>query len=182
MLINETFFFTLPLFIAGFLHHFLIIKNNLLPALAKPVDFNFKFAKRRLFGDSKTFRGFIVMALLTGFFMWLLNICFGIPLKFNSFFSGMLLGLGYSLGELPNSFFKRSLGIKESAPTPGFSGLLLHALDQTDSVIGALVFLLIIYSPTLNLIIVLFLIGTILHILVDTSLYLFGYKKGILKQ
>jgi hypothetical protein len=58
----------------------------------------------------------------------------------------------------------------------------LHILDQTDSVIGSLIFLPIIYSPSLILIIILFLLGTALHVLVDLFLYLYGYKKSILKR
>ncbi len=182
MFIKEILFFTLPLFISGFLHHFFIIKNDFFRVLAKPVDFNLKFGKKRLFGDSKTFRGFITVILLTGFFTWVINAFFRIPLKLNSFASGIFLGLGYSLGELPNSFLKRRLGIKESCSAPGFIGAVLHIIDQTDSVIGSLFFLPIVYSPSLILIITLFLAGTILHLLVDISLYLFGYKKSLLNR
>lgn len=182
MLLKETILFTLPLFIAGLLHHFFIIKYNLFEFLAKPIDSHLKFGNKRFFGDSKTFRGFITVILFTGFSMVAINAFFGIPLKLNSFLSGMVLGLGYSLGELPNSFLKRRFGIKESSLPHGSLGLLLHILDQIDSVIGSLIFLPIIYFPSLILIIILFFIGTTLHILVDASLYLFGYKKSILKR
>ena len=182
MLLKETILFTLPLFIAGLLHHLLIIKYNLFEFLSKPIDFHIKLANKRLLGNSKTFRGFVMVVLFTGFSMGIINAFLEIPLKLNPFLAGMVLGLGYSLGELPNSFLKRRLGIKESSLPHGSFGLLLHILDQTDSVIGSLIFLPIIYSPSLILIIVLFFVGTALHILVDASLYLFGYKKSILNQ
>jgi Na+-transporting NADH:ubiquinone oxidoreductase subunit NqrD len=177
MLLKETALFTLPLFIAGLVHHFFIIKYNFFEFLAKPIDFHLKLGNRRFFGDSKTFRGFITVILFTGFSMVAINAFLGIPLKLNSFLSGMLLGLGYSLGELPNSFLKRRLNIRESSLPHGAFGLLLHILDQTDSVIGSLILLPVIYSPSSILIIILFSLGTTLHILVDLLLYLYGYKE-----
>ena len=147
MLIKETLFFTIPLLISGLAHHFLIIKYDLLAFLAKPVDFNLMLRKKRLFGDAKTFRGFAIVILVTGFSMWAINIFFRIPLKFNPFLSGMLAGLGYSLGELPNSFIKRRTGVKESSLASGALGSLLRILDQTDSVIGSLLILPVIYHP-----------------------------------
>lgn len=182
MLLKETALFTLPLLIAGLLHHFFIIKYNLFEFLAKPIDFHLKLGNRRFFGDSKTFRGLITVILFTGFSMVVINALLGIPLKLNSFLSGILLGFGYSLGELPNSFLKRRFNIKESSIPRGSFGLILHILDQTDSVVGSLIFLPIIYSPSSILIIILFLLGTTLHILVDLFLYLYGYKKSILKR
>ena len=140
MLLKETTLFTLPLLIAGLLHHFFIIKYNLFEFLAKPIDFHLKLGNRRFFGDSKTFRGFIAVILFTGFSMVAINVLLGIPLKLNSFLSGMLLGFGYSLGELPNSFLKRRFSIKESSLPHGSFGLILHILDQTDSVIGSLIY------------------------------------------
>jgi hypothetical protein len=182
MLIKEILFFTLPLLISGFVHHFLVIRYGLWAFLAKPVDFNLKLGGKRLFGDSKTFRGFIVVILITGISMWAINLFFRIPLKYNPFLSGMLVGLGYSLGELPNSFLKRRLGVRETSPAAGILRPLLRILDQVDSVIGSLLFLPVIYHPYLFLVLALFLAGTTLHVLVDISLYLFGYKTGLIKK
>ncbi len=182
MLARETLFFILPLLISGSLHHFLVIKNNSFRILAKPVDFGIKFGNRRLFGDSKTFRGFLVVIFLIGFFMWAINAFFCIRLNLNPFVSGALLGLGYSLGELPNSFLKRRLGVKESRSAPGFLGAVLYIIDQTDSIIGSLIFLPLVYSPSLTLVVTLFVCGSVAHAFVDICLYLFGYKKALLSK
>ena len=63
----------LPLLFSGVVHHFLIIKHDLLKLLKIPVDFDATFFGQRVFGDSKTFRGFIVMTIPTGIFMYLFS-------------------------------------------------------------------------------------------------------------
>src|SRR3990167_1084933 len=100
-------YLVLPLLFSGIIHHFLIIKHDLLKPLKVPVDFGATFFGQRIFGDSKTFRGFIVMVTLTGIFLYLLSFLYSsIRLVVSPFVAGSLLGLGYSLGELPTSFFK----------------------------------------------------------------------------
>ena len=116
---------------------FLIIKRNLLPVLAKPIDGGLQLGQKRLFGDSKTWRGFIAMAFLTGIIFWLFSVSLNLPLKIHPLSAGILLGLAYSLGELPNSFVKRMLGLKEGSIAKGPARLLQHLFDQTDSIIGA---------------------------------------------
>ena len=177
MFLKEITLFLLPLFIAGLIHHCLIIKRNLFAILAKPIDFGLTIGQKRLFGDSKTLRGFVAMAFLTGIMFWPLNFLLGLPLKIHPFLAGILLGLGYSLGELPNSFIKRMFGLKESSLINGPARILQHIFDQTDSVIGALLAFLLVYTPSMLLITVLFFTGTLLHIIVDLALYNFGYKK-----
>jgi hypothetical protein len=177
MLLKEITLFLLPLLLAGLMHHFLIIKRNLFPVLAKPIDGGLQLGQKRLFGDSKTWRGFIAMAFLTGIIFWPFSIFLNLPLKIHPLPAGILLGLAYSLGELPNSFIKRILGLKEGAITKGPARLIQHLFDQTDSIIGALLALPLLYAPSLSLIVFLFLAGTLLHITVDLALYAFGYKR-----
>lgn len=50
---------------------------------------------------------------------------------------GLLLGLGVVVGELPNSFLKRRLGVAPGALRRGPVGLALSVLDQGDLVLGA---------------------------------------------
>jgi len=177
MFFKEILLFLLPLFVAGLIHHFLIIKKNLFAFLAKPIDFGLKLGQKRLFGDSKTLRGFIAMAFLTGIIFWSINFLLQVPLKIHPLLSGILLGLGYSLGELPNSFIKRTFGLREGDLIKGPLRFLQHIFDQTDSIIGALLVLFLIYTPSVSLILVLFLTGTLLHVTIDLALYNFGYKK-----
>jgi CDP-diacylglycerol--serine O-phosphatidyltransferase len=141
---NELFFvwyLQLPVVIGGVLH-MVAVSRGWCAGLATPVH-------RGLFGANKTWRGFVLVPLFTaagtlpllpveaalgeggriGVALW--------PL------AGLLAGLGYMLGELPNSFVKRRLGIAPGAtPARGRLGFVL--MDQLDSGIGcALAFALL---------------------------------------
>ena len=177
MLVTEVIVFSFPVLTAGLIHHFLVVKYNWLPSLKKPIDGGLTWRGKRLLGDSKTFRGFLIVTVCSGLSMLLISPFITIPLKHNPFLCGSLLGFGYSLLELPNSFLKRRMGIREGTFARGFSKPLWSILDQTDSVIGALLFLPAVYAPSWGLIVVLFLGGTLLHIVIDGCLYRFGYKK-----
>ena len=69
------------------------------------------------------------------------------------------MGSGALVGDLIKSFFKRRLGIE-----PGDRFI---PFDQTDFVIGALVFILPVFDVTFNLFIVSLLLSFVLHILVN---------------
>ena len=168
----EILFFISPLFFAGIVHHFFIIRYNFCTFLAHPID-----GGLHIFGNKKTFRGFIFMTALTGFFLWVLNFYFLIDLKFHTFLSGMVLGFFYSLGELPNSFLKRRLGIKESILPKNKFYIIFKILDHIDSILGAIFGLFIIYNPSKILIINLFILGSLLHFIVDLILRKYSYKK-----
>lgn len=180
MLVTEVIVLSFPVLAAGLIHHFLVVRYNWLPSLKKPLDGGLTWRGRRLLGDSKTFRGFLIVTVCSGLFMFLVSPFITIPLKHSPFLSGSLLGFGYSLLELPNSFLKRRMGIREGAFAKGRSKPLWAILDQTDSVIGGLLFLPAVYTPSWRLIVVLFLVGTLLHVAIDGCLYRFGYKKGAL--
>ncbi len=175
MSLNEYLIFTIPLLAAGIIHHFLIIRYNLFAQIARPIDFGFTLRGARLLGKAKTFRGFAAMMIISGITMWWLNTILNIPLKFHAFISGAIIGFGYSLGELPNSFLKRRLGIKESEPAAG-PMKIFFLLDHTDSVVGSIISLFIIYSPSMALAAALFISGTSLHLALDGALYRFSYK------
>ena len=172
MLINEIIFFILPVLIAGIIHHFIIIHYNLLSPLAIPID-----GGQKIFGRSKTWRGFIIMIFLIALIIWILSYFINIQLAYNIFLSGAIIGLGYSLGELPTSFIKRRLGIAPSNSAYHSWKKLLYGLDQIDSVIGSIIALIIVYNPSNELIWSIFIVGTLLHLIVDSLLHNFGYKK-----
>lgn len=176
-MISEIFYFTTPLLASGLIHHFWVIKRGYLSSLVKPIDFNLTLNGKRLFGNSKTFRGFVVIISLSSITIGFLSLFSKIHLNYNPLVSGALLGLGYSLGELPNSFIKRRMGMKEGTQGRGKLGILFYFFDQVDSIVGSLIFLLVIYSPTWKLLVSLFLVGTTLHVAIDTFLYFKGYKQ-----
>lgn len=121
------------------------------------------------------------MAIISGFAMVLLSFFVDINLKLAPFFTGLIIGLGYSLGELPNSFIKRKLSISEGVTPKNYLGIFTYSIDQIDSILGAILAVFIVYKPSNQLIILLFFIGTILHIIIDYILYCVGYKKALSK-
>ena len=70
-----------------------------------------------------------------------------------------LMGFGALTGDLIKSFFKRRLGIRPGARFIPF--------DQTDFVVGALVFIMPVCSLTLKIFIVSLLLSFVLHIIVN---------------
>src|SRR5438105_12374363 len=110
----------LPVIVAGVVHS-VAIRFNLLPALAKPLDFGLRLGGKPLLGANKTFRGAAIMIAVSAFSTWALSFGFSpdwLPQGFGfmarpgpAFALGAVMGFGYALGELPNSMLKRRLGI-----------------------------------------------------------------------
>jgi CDP-2,3-bis-(O-geranylgeranyl)-sn-glycerol synthase len=143
-----------------------------------PVDFNKKWKGKPLLGSHKTIRGFFFGILLSIIVVYIQKLLFG-SIEFfrnlslldysahNFLILGILLGFGALFGDAVESLFKRRAGIK-----PGKSWI---PLDQLDFVIGALVFLAIVYIPPWQVIIMLLIIVPILHIAANHA----GYYLGI---
>ena len=82
---------------------------------------------------------------------------------------GFLLGIGAITGDSVKSFFKRRFNIKPGKPWIPF--------DQTDFIIGALLFISIIYIPELKIIIAALVVSFILHITVSHIAYYLKLRK-----
>lgn len=125
----------LPIVIGG-VAHMVWVTRDWWPALKRPVHAGW-------FGANKTWRGFVVMPLVTVPGALLLSLlapwlppAIGPALAAVSPVAlGLLLGLGYVLAELPNSFLKRRLGIAPGA-TPERGKAFFVMLDQLDSAFG----------------------------------------------
>ena len=106
----------------------------------KPVDFGKSWRGKRIFGDHKTWRGFIVGTLVggltavlqMGFYEWFswfrtasLPIDYSNP---NVIILGMVMGFGALAGDSLKSFFKRQLSV-----SPGRSWF---PFDQIDNIVG----------------------------------------------
>ena len=136
---------------------------NMVPVLVRriswdcPMDFNLKFAGKRVLGSHKTWKGFlfgIVGALLTGFFMQLYW-----PFDFSVFLWSFLVGFGALFGDCVKSFFKRRLNIK-----PGSSWI---PFDQVDYSVGALFCGSFIYFPGWWQSFFIVIVSFVLHILIN---------------
>jgi hypothetical protein len=135
-----------PLFL-GFIVHGLCIRLGALRGFATPI-------KRPWFGENKTYRGLVCVALGTavGFvvidppFLSLGSEHRAIKLAL----LGVLVGAAAMLAELPNSFLKRRMGIAPGAQAGGIRGVVFHVLDQIDVVFGAWALLAWVARPTIG--------------------------------
>jgi hypothetical protein len=116
---------------------------------AVPLDGGRTFRGRRIFGANKTVRGLVVMvpstALAFTLIAWLaggddpraIGLWAFSPLEYALL--GGWAGLGFMLGELPNSFVKRQLDIAPGAIATGRTAPVWQfAADRADSGIGML--------------------------------------------
>lgn len=174
---NEIIYFVFPLLFSGLIHHIVIIKYNLFPSLSTPFDFNIFFNNKPLLGKSKTWRGLLLVPILSGIGSLIISQFIYIPTILPVFIVGILLGLGYAIAELPNSFIKRRFDINAGEKANNKFRLLFTIIDQVDSVIGTVIVMLIIYPAGIELCISTLIIGVFLHLLVDLYLYRHGYKK-----
>lgn len=181
------FFVTVAFVLAG-LAHSAWLRTRISRRLTMPLDGGLRFRGRRVFGDNKTVRGFVVMVpaaslafssvaaaivasspdALSG--LWPLSIAGYAAL-------GAWAGLGFMAGELPNSFVKRQLDIAPgSAPRGTLAAIVCFVGDRLDSILGALVALsLVVRTPPMMWLYVL-LIGPGIHLAFSALLYRLGVK------
>ena len=152
-------------------------KLGILNFFDRPVDSGKTLFGKRIFGQNKTFRGYvsgILAAVFVSFLQYILDY-YGIIeidklLGINEFLLfGFLTGLGAMLGDSIESFFKRQFGIKEGRPFIPF--------DQIDYIIGFLFFTGIIVKWSWSEIIFALLCGLFLNPIVNFLAYLFKIKK-----
>lgn len=148
---------------------------------------------KRIFGDNKTWKGFFGYIILNVLCSILLGAIWNISnlngmnyfyLKLpNTIYSnlaiGILLGLGYSIFELPNSFLKRRLNIEPGKTPNRINKIFFIFLDQADSVIGCCTVLSLFYQMTFGFYIMYILLGAFTHIVFNVLLYFLGLRKNM---
>ena len=150
---------------------------------AWPIDGGRRFRNRRLLGDNKTARGFVVMIPATGLAFLLLALGLGDrtglwPLSSAQYLAlGVLAGAGCMLGELPNSFVKRQLGIEPGAVAVGtLARAVFLIVDRLDSTLGVLaVLVLVVPVPSATAAYVL-LLGVAIHAALSVITFRLGGK------
>jgi len=152
-----------------------------------PLDGGHAFRGRRIFGENKTVRGFMVMVPATALaFVVVAQVsghgnpqAIGLwPLSPAGYaWLGAWTGLGFMLGELPNSFVKRQLDIAPGAISPhGAAAPWQFVADRLDSGLGMLTALsLAVPVPWRTWALVLFL-GWALHWSFSVVLFRLGVK------
>jgi CDP-2,3-bis-(O-geranylgeranyl)-sn-glycerol synthase len=167
-----------PLFV-GFAFHGLCMRLGWLRGLAVPIDRGAIVKGHRLFGDNKTYRGFVCVALGTAVGFVLIGPHSLSPGPAFRRLECALLGLGVGiasmLAELPNSLLKRRLGISPGTQASGALGLAFHVLDQLDVLFGAWAILPIVVKPTLGRV-----LGSVGCVYIGHQLLtLLGYRLGM---
>jgi len=166
--------------------HLAVLRDNLFARLKTPIDLGRTFRGRRILGDHKTWRGALVMiagsTLGMGFQGYL-----RVPRlelfdygQVNLWLCGALLGLGFALGELPNSFLKRACGIPPGRPAEGSGYWFFTLLDQADSVVGCLLALALVWPPPWIVVLTALLLGCSFHIGFNLLFVLLGLKERAL--
>ena len=169
-------FLSIPLILSGSFH-MLVVSKNWFSFLAIPIN-------SKAFGVNKTWRGIAVMMMVTipGVYVakfiepllqpFLLSSIF----DFSPWILGLLLGAGYVIPELPNSYVKRRFNILPGQKSGRFS-MLFTTIDQADSAIGcAIVYYL---SIDLSWLVVFWMValGPLVHLIANLSLYSLGLRK-----
>jgi len=95
------------------------------------------------------------------------------------FLVGVLLGLGMTLGELPNSFLKRQFDIPPGRSRRGFLGIVFFIYDQVDLTIGIWLLLFSLVRPSLFMVLWSILLTLLLHVAVSIIGYLLKMRKTI---
>jgi CDP-diacylglycerol--serine O-phosphatidyltransferase len=172
----EAAFFVLPILLAGLFHHLIVIRYNLFAFLAKPIDNDARFLGKPIFGRQKTWRGLLVVPVLSAIFSLLIGYFIQLPSETHPMLFGFLTGLGYAVAELPNSFLKRRMEVTSGGVVLFSSHPVFYVLDQVDSVLGASLVMIFIYPSSLILVCLVLASGTMFHFIVDQYLHNFGYK------
>lgn len=165
------------------------LKYDWLSPLKKPLDLGLFLRGKRLFGDHKSWRGAMINvvfctigSMVQAWFQavgvlprWL----FLLDYTKHGYLVGILLGLGMTVGELPNSFLKRRLDIPPGKSKKGFLGIVFFLYDQVDLTIGIWIFLFLLVRPFLFMVLWSFLLTLLLHVAVSIVGYLLKMRKTI---
>jgi hypothetical protein len=160
-----------PLFL-GAVTHGVCIRFGLLHDLARPLDRGATFRGQRLFGDNKTWRGIVAVALGSALGFLLL----GIPSRASALPFGLAVGAAAMLAELPNSFVKRRMAIAPGRQADGVRGAFFQLLDQVDVVVGAWLALAFVVPPSVPRVLGSLLAIALVHPLLTAAGYALGMR------
>lgn len=148
---------------------------------------------KRIFGDNKTWKGFLGYIFFNIVFMvlWGLFCKYTGLEKYNMFYEGtantvlnnlligFLIGLAYAVFELPNSFIKRRLGIVPGKSLKGFQKAFFVFFDQADSVFGCVLVVCIYHPMTIGFYLLYVVVGAATHIVINMLLYFCKLRKNM---
>ena len=147
--------------------------------LAVPIDLGKTYKGRRILGDNKTLRGYI-MGIVSSIVViyiqkWLYaypffqNLSFVDYNNYNMLLLGFLIGFGVLFGDTVESFIKRRLSIAPGKPFVPW--------DQIDSVIGAIVFIYPVYKLSPVQIVTIIALSLFFSLSMSYIGFLLGFRK-----
>ncbi|MGO9972436.1 MAG: CDP-archaeol synthase [Solirubrobacteraceae bacterium] len=160
------------------LAHAAVLRADLAPALKSPIS-------APLFGENKTWRGAVVMTAGT--------VAAGLALDrvpayrrrlpepiaaTHPAVSSGLLGLATWVGELPNSFIKRRLGIPPGQQRHSTTGVIVSIIDQADWVPSGALMLRPIWRMTAREVTEVCLLAIALHLPINLAGYAIGARQS----
>lgn len=173
-----------PLVVAAVLSA-VVLKYDLWKPLRVPIDGGSRVRGRRLFGDSKTWRGVVVAVVgctagvaiqkyVVGDTRLALVDYADVPVLG----LGVAMGVGAMAGELPNSFVKRQRGIAPGKTTTGPLALVFYVWDQVDLLIGAWPLIALWIPVERDVVLASFTLALVAHPLVSLIGYLVGARRS----
>jgi CDP-2,3-bis-(O-geranylgeranyl)-sn-glycerol synthase len=163
------------------------LKLDLFRRLARPIDGGATFRGKRLFGDGKTWR-VVPVALVASVATvaaqrhvigaragWLALVDYA---GANPLLLGSAIGGGALVGELPNSFVKRQLGVAPGGTARGPLAALFFIWDQVDLLVFTWPLLLFWICPDARVVLVSFGLTLVVHPLIAAFGYLIGARKS----
>ena len=175
LLVIQGLWFSLPMYVANMMP--VLVKS--IPFLNIPIDLGKSWRGKPIFGSHKTFRGFVFGVAGAVLVVYIQSILFSqggmwreISIVSYTNYSvvlfGFLLGFGSLAGDAVESFIKRRISIK-----PGGSW---YFFDQVDYIIGALLFCMFIFIPSIIHIIAILILGVFLSFFTSYIGYYLGLK------
>ena len=165
------------------LAHVLVLRHDLIRPLKRPLDGGATFRGRRVFGDNKTWRGALMMAGGVVALTLLLSLW---PAYWDALPEGLtehgplpvgvLIGLAVVIGELPNSFMKRQLGIAPGTQRRSPAGIAITIWDQADFVPFVVLFLAPLWLMPLGHAAVAFVVVALVHFAINVIGYAVGAR------
>jgi CDP-diglyceride synthetase len=158
------------------------LRSPLSRRFAAPIDGGRTLRGKVMFGANKTWKGFVVMVPAVGFAFWMLSsglawlrpseLAHLWPFSPGGYFLvGCWTGLGFMLGELPNSFVKRQLEIAPGKPPANSLGRVVSfVVDRCDSLLGGLLALAMLVKVPWMVWIAILVIGGLVHWLFNVLL------------
>jgi CDP-diglyceride synthetase len=159
--------------------HAPVLRYDLLKSLKRPID-----GGRGIFGDNKTWRGALVMtagpvvaALLLWQWPWYSSHLPEDVRDAGPLALGLALGLANTLGELPNSFLKRRIGIPPGGRRSSAAGILMSLYDQVDFVPFVWLFLLPIWTMSVSQFAIAVGVVAAVHLTINVIGYAIGARE-----